>query len=156
MQEGKSSCSAAAFWHFDGSLQGDLACRHARKGSNLVRSHKQSRTGTGQHLDGRLNFAGDVAGDSIDGSLTSESGQSRQAQYQGLEVLSFRRGAKIRYQSEKNPKVLLGKSWATVNFSLQNDILPAYRLPPAVSKGYSYGTATCVLNSISPARDCSA
>lgn len=65
-------------WHFDGCLQGDLACRHAREDSNLVRSHKQSRTGIGQHLDGKLNFAGDNVGDSIDGSLTSESGLSRQ------------------------------------------------------------------------------
>lgn len=101
MQQGRSSCSAAAFWHFDCCLQGDLACRHAREGSNLVRSHKQSGAGIGQHLDGKLNFAGDNVGNSIDGSLTSESGLSKGAWYEELEVPSFRGGAKIRYQAEK-------------------------------------------------------
>lgn len=81
-------CSAAAFLHFDGYLQGDLACRHAREGSSLVRSHKQSSTGIGQHLDERLNFAGDNVGDSIDGSLSSESRLSRQ-----MSVISRARSA---------------------------------------------------------------
>lgn len=148
-----SSHSTATSWHFDGFLQGDLLAGTPERMPSLVRSCKQNKTGTGQHVDRKLDFAGDDAGNSIDGSLTSESVLSWQTSAIPRAVccwkccISYRR-CKRRAPVWESPAVLFGRSGATVHFSLGNGILP-------LSKAYSYETTACSFNAISHSRDCS-
>lgn len=98
-------------------------------------------------MDRKLDFADD-AGNSIDGSLTSESVLSWQTIVIPRAVccqnccISYRRCTR-KAPGWESPAVMFGRSEATVHFSLRNGILP-------ISKAYSYETTACSFNTVSP------